>query len=482
MLSFQDKRLFRIHISLLGAVIILVLLSLEAGIQIMNNRKNSMNTSTVLVNQLQALIENTKEQENSLIASLKDDYITRARAAAYIIDHNFRLETEISELNQVKKLLNVDEIHLFDSKGTITFGTVPKYYGINMRDGQQISFFIPMLEDKNLSMCQDVTPNTAEAKAMMYAMSWNESKTMIVQVGIEPVHLMEELHADEIPEILSEIPAYDGIELIIANSETSEIIGSTYSDFMGKKLQDIGINISGSDKISFEKQIINKRSAYCTYKNFESYTILVTKDVKQSNQGIRTTQIIIFIYLFMSGCLIFFIVRKMNKRISKERKYATTDALTGLLNRRRYEEDMKYYKNNPVSDDIVYCSCDLNGLKQANDTYGHEDGDLLLRGSAECLKAVFSSLGQIYRLGGDEFSVILIADSQTLSEKFRTFDNEMEKWSESHGKNLSISYGYVSRQEYPDKNIEELGKIAEARMYQAKGNYYKTSGMERRRF
>ena len=50
---------------------------------------------------------------------------------------------------------------------------------------------------------------------------------------------------------------------------------------------------------------------------------------------------------------------------------------------------------------------DVNGLKEANDTLGHEAGDELIIGSAECLEKSFEGINTIYRLGGDEFTVIV---------------------------------------------------------------------------
>ena len=61
-----------------------------------------------------------------------------------------------------------------------------------------------MLTDKSLTMCQDVTPNTSEGKAMMYAITWNEAGTMMVQVGLKPQRLLDELKQNEISTVVSD--------------------------------------------------------------------------------------------------------------------------------------------------------------------------------------------------------------------------------------------------------------------------------------
>ena len=70
-------------------------------------------------------------------------------------------------LSRIAELMRIDEIHVFDESGTIFSGTVPRYYGYSFDSGEQMAYFKPMLDDKTLSMCQDVTPNTAESKSMM---------------------------------------------------------------------------------------------------------------------------------------------------------------------------------------------------------------------------------------------------------------------------------------------------------------------------
>nr|MCR5099910.1 sensor domain-containing diguanylate cyclase [Butyrivibrio sp.] len=84
-----------------------------------------------------------------------------------------------------------------------------------------------------------------------------------------------------------------------------------------------------------------------------------------------------------------------------------TDELTGLLNRRAYEEDIYEQNDFPAKDYFVSMSLDVNGLKVVNDTLGHAAGDELLIGASYCMNKSFGSYGKIYRTGGDEFIVIL---------------------------------------------------------------------------
>ena len=85
----------------------------------------------------------------------------------------------------------------------------------------------------------------------------------------------------------------------------------------------------------------------------------------------------------------------------KFKRDAETDALTGLFNRRKFDEDCKAV--NPK--DSIILMADINYLKTTNDTIGHEVGDLLIKSVADELYAAFPN--KAYRIGGDEFVLLL---------------------------------------------------------------------------
>ncbi|MBR5705734.1 MAG: diguanylate cyclase, partial [Deltaproteobacteria bacterium] len=57
-------------------------------------------------------------------------------------------------------------------------------------------------------------------------------------------------------------------------------------------------------------------------------------------------------------------------------------------------------------EDLAVFSIDVNGLKTVNDSLGHDAGDELIRGAADCISAAFGQTGKCYRTGGDEFVVL----------------------------------------------------------------------------
>ncbi|MGN1102045.1 MAG: hypothetical protein ACI4RG_07615, partial [Huintestinicola sp.] len=99
--------------------IIGLMLIIEYAMQTTSNKRNAENTSQVLLNQVISILNKNDLAEKELLASLKEDYIVRAKAVAYIIDHNEAAEYDVDELCKIAKLMLIDEIHLFDETGTI---------------------------------------------------------------------------------------------------------------------------------------------------------------------------------------------------------------------------------------------------------------------------------------------------------------------------------------------------------------------------
>lgn len=157
-----------------------------------------------------------------------------------------------------------------------------------------------------------------------------------------------------------------------------------------------------------------------------------------------------------------------------------TDEITGLLNRRAYEEDIYAHNDRPDEDEFIYISIDVNGLKMVNDTKGHMAGDELIIGSCQCMKKCLGPYGKLYRIGGDEFVAILSCNNQKLEEVLANFDHTLDHWTGELVDSLSVSYGYTSKEENPELSVRQLGAIAEQRMYEAKEAHYRKIGLDRR--
>jgi diguanylate cyclase (GGDEF)-like protein len=149
--------------------------------------------------------------------------------------------------------------------------------------------------------------------------------------------------------------------------------------------------------------------------------------------------------------------------LERELRYlALTDDLTCLYNRRGFfasaTQQLKLARRNAQS--LLLLFCDVDNLKQINDSYGHREGDLALVRTADALEEAFRDSDILARLGGDEFAVLALEAS---SHDEGTILHRLEKCLKKANANesryeLSLSVG-VAR--FDPKNAVALGVLME---------------------
>lgn len=450
-------------ILILSITIVAVALILETCILQYVNDKNAQTTSNVLLNRVIAVIDKNESSESEFVKSLKDDYIVRAKAISYIADAKPEVEYNIDELQKIASLMSVDEIHFIDDTGTIYSGSIPKYFGYSFDSGEQMAFFKQMLNNKDLTLCQDVTPNTAEAKEMMYAITWNESKTHMVQVGITPKRLLKELKRNQISNVVADMPVYKGMEIYVVDAKTKKILGATDASWVGNTAH------------------FNHKGYRFVKRKHGDYIVAVCMLESMNAQTNIVAILIVGIYLTLASCLLVFMLSRVLKEKYEKEKYmytSNTDELTKCFNRRAYDSDMEKLDLNT---EWVYISLDLNGLKKANDTLGHSAGDELICAAANCMKFAFASYGKIYRIGGDEFVALIQESVSNIDSILQVFDTTIRDWHGKYSNSISVSYGVVKSSEQDFDSIHSVSKLADERMYKSKSEYYNISGNDRRR-
>ena len=151
---------------------------------------------------------------------------------------------------------------------------------------------------------------------------------------------------------------------------------------------------------------------------------------------------------------------------------AYNDVLTKVYSRTAFREDFDS-ANEVIGTyaSVTVIMLDLNNLKQINDFYGHSAGDALLCNLANCLKQSFSEVGKVYRIGGDEFVVLIMNNTRDKVDKLiDAFWSNTAFYGSEQLSSKHIAIGVVVRDvtENLDKNIYELFQIADEKMYSDK--------------
>ena len=210
------------------------------------------------------------------------------------------------------------------------------------------------------------------------------------------------------------------------------------------------------------------------------YLVVQSDGTNEQSQFLSVILLNIAVFLLIM-LILFLAIRIIANRTISLTNASLTDEPTGLYNRRAFEEEKTRLQNKALDKDFVYLIADVNGLKTANDTLGHAAGDELIKGAADTLKNCFGKCGTIYRIGGDEFAVMMHVSKEELEQLKKKFEEETSSWHGRQVDELAVSCGYAGAEEFPSENISELSAIADERMYAAKEEYYLSSGKDRRK-
>ena len=169
----------------------------------------------------------------------------------------------------------------------------------------------------------------------------------------------------------------------------------------------------------------------------------------------------------------YFFMQLVQQREEQKRlmRYSYFDSLTGARNRRAFTEFEESGLDRQASYGFVMC--DINGLKAANDQFGHKAGDEMIIDVAQSLIEVFGAV-QVYRMGGDEFAAYGFEADEA---SFAADVERVKALLEQKGRSASIGAVYCA-----DGGMEpaQVRAEADARMYREKERYYAGKGDRRR--
>ncbi len=164
-----------------------------------------------------------------------------------------------------------------------------------------------------------------------------------------------------------------------------------------------------------------------------------------------------------------YLLKKVNEELLQTQ---SIDPLTGLYNRRGYFEYIDKQIEKYKKKDVVMITCDMDRLKQINDTYGHSEGDIAITTVAKAIKNGCGKNGVCARFGGDEFMLTAMRSDckRELPKIIGEIQTYIDKFNRSSGKPYEVSisvggsYGTVSSTE----DINELIRSTDQLMYEQK--------------
>lgn len=165
-----------------------------------------------------------------------------------------------------------------------------------------------------------------------------------------------------------------------------------------------------------------------------------------------------------------FVLSALRQAVEEERKAARTDFLTGVANRRYFVElaSSEIRRSRRYGRPFILAYLDIDGFKKINDRFGHNQGDALLRLTAQTIKKGLREVDVVARLGGDEFAVLLPETGATHAEEILKkvhlrLDQAMRKMNWP----ATFSIGSVTYTT-PPVSVDEMIRAADNLMYSMK--------------
>jgi diguanylate cyclase (GGDEF)-like protein len=168
------------------------------------------------------------------------------------------------------------------------------------------------------------------------------------------------------------------------------------------------------------------------------------------------------------------VIKETEEKASTMEALAVKDSLTGIGNRRAYEEEARKV-NVEIAEglrEFGIAMIDLNYLKIINDTYGHERGDIAIKMLSSVTCDVFKR-SRVFRVGGDEFVVLLkTGDYLSVEKRIKEFDERILSLREDElrkpWERISAAIGYAIFNENTDKTVDDVFQKADKAMYDRK--------------
>lgn len=253
--------------------------------------------------------------------------------------------------------------------------------------------------------------------------------------------------------------------VLFLNKVAEQLTGWAQEEAFGRPLEEVFHIISEFTREKCENPVFNVLETGNIIE-LANDTILISKDGTQRHIEDSAAPIMDENSNINGVVLVFRDVTEEKERQAKIQYLSFHDQLTGLNNRRFFEDELKRIdtiRNLPITLVMI----DVNGLKLTNDAFGHLLGDRLLQRVAEILRKECRNEDIIARIGGDEFVILLPKTSSEETERFLNRINAVITQEKINSMSVSVSYGWETKRE-TEEDLASIFKKAEDYMYRRK--------------
>lgn len=311
-MKLQFKLMLPIMITLVLCFVGMTVTSYMFSTKLIHENIQSITSAKVL--EVEHELNNRLSEVDSLKSEMSKQYISKAKTVSFMVMHDTEMLNSLSDLQQLAKSLDVEEIHITDENGVIKWGTVPDFFDFDFSTTDQTKVFLPALTDKSFEMAQDPTERGSDKALFQYISVARLDAPGVVQIGVKPERLQQALEDADINKISQGINFGKTGYVFIIDKNSETIISHQSESEIGNKASEYGFYKDMKSKsegvIQYEFEGLTRTLSYKTTGN---YIVCSTINNNEFSAGLSNflilNVIIAIIAILLSSVISYLLIR-----------------------------------------------------------------------------------------------------------------------------------------------------------------------------
>jgi len=408
-------------------------------------------------------INNSENMIEILTQSLKNNYLRITRTLAKVIEADPSL-IETNKMIDLANFMKVDEIHITDEKGVLSWGNIPGFYGFDFNETDQTRPFIPMLKDKTFELAQDPTERGIDKTLFQYISVPRIDKTGIIQIGTRPMELEQLVKSSEINTVIKDIKVgQNGFGFITDLKGT--IIAHINDELLGENISIFGIPQSSlNSEIGNFNITIDNESYNTFYKKTADKIIFANVLAEEYTGSLKSLLFTMSIFVLIILTIAILLVYGLTKKVILKPVHLVCSRLEEIA---FGEGDLTQQVDINTNDEFQELACNFNEFvnklrKIIIEVFkGSEELDNNVKSSNVYIQelaqisAVLNNETQVASAGAEEIS----ANTNTIAESVEHSSKNIENIKNTSNDMANLMNKVVSETNNVSKNVQEVGQF-----------------------
>ena len=296
------------------------------------------------ISDVEKQIDQNEQNLTRIRKEADENALAKASALAKMLSLNPEIVTNVSEIEDIRELLSVDEIHISDETGILIAGTVPSFIGYDFASAEQSSQFLPAITNPKFKLAQDPMPRGINQEIFQYVGVARVDSPGIVQIGYKPQKLINAMEVADIKNLAAGFRVGNSGGVVIVDFQ-GYILSTNNEENIGKRLNDIGLNLENfnDEEGSFLGEI-NEVDYLISYRKSDEYLIMGTLPTREMYFSRDTGTNMLILFNILLFCAIFFLIARLVQVVVINGIYRVNTTLSKIT--KGYLDEKVHVENN----------------------------------------------------------------------------------------------------------------------------------------